>query len=59
MPTGNPNQQFYYFTSLVAWLLTVCGHPFTAPGQFDAPNATISKICMRDDRGVLHEPKLV
>lgn len=45
LPATNTNQQFYYFVSLVAWLLNLCGHPFQAPGQFDAPNATVSKIC--------------
>ena len=38
------NLQFYYFTSLVSWLMSVAGHNFTAPGQFDDPNATSTNI---------------
>ncbi|EPY28773.1 hypothetical protein STCU_01564 [Strigomonas culicis] len=40
----NPNAQFYYFTSLCAWLMSVCEHKFEAPGQFDDPNATATTI---------------
>lgn len=40
----NPNTQFYYFTSLCAWLMRLCGHNFEQPGQFDDPNATATTI---------------
>lgn len=40
----NPNAQFYYFTSLCAWLMKLCGHQFSAPGQFDDPNASSTTI---------------
>lgn len=40
----NPNTQFFYFTSLCAWLMGLCGHTFAPPGQFDDPNATASTI---------------
>ncbi|KAK7194742.1 intraflagellar transport protein 57/55 [Novymonas esmeraldas] len=40
----NPNAQFYYFTSLCAWLMKLCGHQFDAPGQFDDPNASSTTI---------------
>eukprot|EP01010_Urceolus_cornutus_P003172 NODE_430_length_1678_cov_287.227747_g335_i0.p1 GENE.NODE_430_length_1678_cov_287.227747_g335_i0~~NODE_430_length_1678_cov_287.227747_g335_i0.p1 ORF type:complete len:448 (-),score=120.23 NODE_430_length_1678_cov_287.227747_g335_i0:260-1603(-) len=43
---SNPNQndQFFYFTSLVAWIMDLAGHHFQAPGQFDDPNASASSI---------------
>ena len=41
----NANAQFYYFTSLVSWLMGLCGHKgFPPPGQFDDPNATSTNI---------------
>ncbi|KPA76741.1 hypothetical protein ABB37_07571 [Leptomonas pyrrhocoris] len=40
----NPNAQFFYFTSLCAWLMKLCGHQFDAPGQFDDPNASSTTI---------------
>lgn len=40
----NPNAQFFYFTSLVSWLMRQCGHDFSPPGQFDDPNATATTI---------------
>lgn len=40
----NPNTQFYYFTSLCAWLMNLGGHSFDTPGQFDDPNATTTTI---------------
>lgn len=43
--TENANAQFYYFTSLVSWLMGLAGHKgFPAPGQFDDPNATSTNI---------------
>ncbi|KAK9824536.1 hypothetical protein WJX72_011163 [[Myrmecia] bisecta] len=38
------NEQFFYFTSLVAWLLTLAGRHFEAPQQFDDPNITCTAI---------------
>eukprot|EP00758_Cryptobia_borreli_P002403 Tbor_TRINITY_DN3004_c0_g1::TRINITY_DN3004_c0_g1_i1::g.17377::m.17377/K04638/IFT57, HIPPI, ESRRBL1; intraflagellar transport protein 57 len=44
-PDTNVNAQFFYFTSLVAWLMKTAGHNgFPAPGQFDDPNATSTNI---------------
>ncbi|EPY41937.1 hypothetical protein AGDE_01986 [Angomonas deanei] len=40
----NTNAQFYYFTSLCAWLINLCGRKFEAPGQFDDPNASATTI---------------
>uniref|UniRef100_A0A6T2CRA7 Intraflagellar transport protein 57 homolog n=1 Tax=Eutreptiella gymnastica TaxID=73025 RepID=A0A6T2CRA7_9EUGL len=40
----NPNEQFFYFTSLVAWLMEMAGHHFQAPGQFDDPNSSATAI---------------
>ncbi|KPI83975.1 hypothetical protein ABL78_6986 [Leptomonas seymouri] len=40
----NPNAQFFYFTSLCAWLMKLCGNEFDAPGQFDDPNASSTTI---------------
>eukprot|EP01112_Ceratiomyxa_fruticulosa_P012676 TRINITY_DN3522_c0_g4_i1.p1 TRINITY_DN3522_c0_g4~~TRINITY_DN3522_c0_g4_i1.p1 ORF type:complete len:429 (-),score=101.89 TRINITY_DN3522_c0_g4_i1:88-1374(-) len=38
LPANNPNEQFFYFTSLTCWLLGKLGNPVQAPGQFDDPN---------------------
>lgn len=43
-PVHNPNEQFFYFTSLVSWLMEMSGHLFKAPGQFDDPNASATAI---------------
>eukprot|EP00667_Euglena_gracilis_P012493 EG_transcript_12829 len=43
-PVHNPNEQFFYFTSLVSWLMELAGHRFQAPGQFDDPNASATAI---------------
>eukprot|EP00899_Mesostigma_viride_P016161 jgi/Mesvir1/24546/Mv21884-RA.1 len=43
-PSQNPNEQFFYFTSLMAWLLNMSGRKFATPGQFDDPNATCTSI---------------
>ncbi|KAJ3213259.1 Intraflagellar transport protein 57 [Dinochytrium kinnereticum] len=44
VPAINPNEQFFYFTSLFSWLLMKIGVPFETPGQFDDPNATAANI---------------
>eukprot|EP00873_Tetraselmis_striata_P036081 jgi/Tetstr1/456345/TSEL_043081.t1 len=43
-PKNNQNEQFFYFTSLVAWLLNQANRKFTPPQQFDDPNTTCSSI---------------
>lgn len=44
-PDANPNAQFFYFTSLVSWLMLQSRHNgFPPPGQFDDPNATATNI---------------
>ncbi|KAK3239465.1 hypothetical protein CYMTET_16032 [Cymbomonas tetramitiformis] len=45
-PNNNQNEQFFYFTSLVTWLLNATGRNFTAPQQFDDPNAACTNILM-------------
>lgn len=40
----NANAQFYYFTSLACWLMSLAGHSVDRPGQFDDPNATATTI---------------
>lgn len=43
--TENASNQFYYFTSLVSWLMSTAGHKgFPPPGQYDDPNATSTNI---------------
>ncbi|KAI8849278.1 intra-flagellar transport protein 57, partial [Chytridium lagenaria] len=44
VPSTNPNEQFFYFTSLFTWLLSKIGVGFEAPGQFDDPNASAANI---------------
>ncbi|KAJ3043813.1 Intraflagellar transport protein 57 [Rhizophlyctis rosea] len=44
LPAANPNEQFYYFTSLFTWLLKLNNQQFDMPGQFDDPNATAANI---------------
>ncbi|RKO83987.1 intra-flagellar transport protein 57-domain-containing protein, partial [Blyttiomyces helicus] len=44
LPAANPNEQFYYFTSLFSWLMKLNRLPFEAPGQFDDPNASAANI---------------
>ncbi|KAJ3343134.1 Intraflagellar transport protein 57 [Gonapodya sp. JEL0774] len=40
IPAANPNEQFFYFTSLFAWLANLAGVGMEEPQQFDDPNAT-------------------
>ena len=44
LPSLKPNEQFYYFTSLVSFLMNLAGHNFPPPGQFDDPNVTCVNI---------------
>ncbi|GAQ80546.1 intraflagellar transport protein 57 [Klebsormidium nitens] len=45
-PSNNANEQLFYFTSLVTFLLSLSGRRFKEPGQFDDPNATCTNILM-------------
>jgi len=42
-PPGS-GDQFFYFTSLLAWLLNKAGRNFSAPEQSDDPNSTCTSI---------------
>jgi len=43
--SDNANMQFFYFTSLCAWMLNIAGRKdFEAPGQFDDPNASSTNL---------------
>eukprot|EP00658_Telonema_sp_P-2_P062230 TRINITY_DN508_c0_g2_i1.p1 TRINITY_DN508_c0_g2~~TRINITY_DN508_c0_g2_i1.p1 ORF type:complete len:427 (+),score=139.43 TRINITY_DN508_c0_g2_i1:60-1340(+) len=44
MPSSNPSEQLYTFTSLVHWLLTQLGAHFDAPEPHDNPNAVAGVI---------------
>lgn len=41
---SNPGEQFYMFSVIAAWLISLCGRPFDAPQEYDDPNATVSNI---------------
>ncbi|KAL3146305.1 Intraflagellar transport protein 57 [Trebouxia sp. C0010 RCD-2024] len=43
-PMSGQNEQFFYFTSLVAWLLNLSGRSFQPPQQYDDPNMTCTNI---------------
>lgn len=47
LPASNPNEQLFFFTSLLSWLMGLNGHSFKPPGQFDDPNATAATVGMR------------
>jgi len=42
--SNNQNEQFHYFTSLVAYLLKLAGRSFPPPAQFEDPNAACLNI---------------
>ena len=44
MASANPNEQFYYFTSLVSWLLALLGQEWKAPSQLDDPNSAVASL---------------
>mmetsp|Transcript_30120 Transcript_30120/g.49876 ORF Transcript_30120/g.49876 Transcript_30120/m.49876 type:complete len:410 (+) Transcript_30120:46-1275(+) len=44
MAGHNPNEQFYYFMSLVSWLMSLLGHNWRAPSQMDDPNSSASSL---------------
>ena len=37
-------EQFFIFSNLLSWLLSICGRNFEAPLEDDDPNAIISNI---------------
>ncbi|XP_062843845.1 intraflagellar transport protein 57 homolog [Trichomycterus rosablanca] len=41
---NNSGEQFYMFSVIAAWLITLCGRPFETPQEHDDPNATVSSI---------------
>ncbi|KAJ3595677.1 hypothetical protein NHX12_004980 [Muraenolepis orangiensis] len=41
---SNPGEQFFLFTVIASWLITVAGRPFPAPREDDEPYATVSNI---------------
>eukprot|EP01064_Diplonema_japonicum_P009937 TRINITY_DN1733_c0_g3_i1.p1 TRINITY_DN1733_c0_g3~~TRINITY_DN1733_c0_g3_i1.p1 ORF type:complete len:209 (+),score=60.51 TRINITY_DN1733_c0_g3_i1:35-661(+) len=43
-PAGNLNEQYFYFASLTAWLVSICGGKIDAPDQFDDPNVVSTNI---------------
>lgn len=44
MPSSNPSEQLYCFTSLAHWLLSMLGANFQAPEPHDNPNAVAGVI---------------
>ena len=44
MASANPNEQFYYFTSIVCWLLSLLGQSWNAPSQLDDPNSAVASM---------------
>eukprot|EP01061_Rhynchopus_euleeides_P006896 TRINITY_DN15889_c0_g1_i1.p1 TRINITY_DN15889_c0_g1~~TRINITY_DN15889_c0_g1_i1.p1 ORF type:complete len:442 (+),score=191.71 TRINITY_DN15889_c0_g1_i1:176-1327(+) len=44
VPASNLNEQYFYFASLVAWLVTLCGGKIDTPDQFDDPNVVSTNI---------------
>jgi len=43
-PSINRNEQFFYFSTMVAWLFGLLGCEFASPSEVDDPNVTCSKI---------------
>eukprot|EP01063_Lacrimia_lanifica_P015231 TRINITY_DN22047_c0_g1_i1.p2 TRINITY_DN22047_c0_g1~~TRINITY_DN22047_c0_g1_i1.p2 ORF type:complete len:439 (+),score=230.31 TRINITY_DN22047_c0_g1_i1:48-1319(+) len=44
VPAANSNEQYFYFASLTAWLVSVCGGKIDAPDQFGDPNVMSTNI---------------
>jgi len=44
VPSGNPAEQFHYFTSTCAWLMSLQGVSWKAPSQMDDPNSAVSAL---------------
>ena len=43
---GNANEQLFIFGGLVSWLLSIVGHRFAAPDQYDDPNQVTTNIML-------------
>ncbi|KAM9439555.1 intraflagellar transport protein 57 homolog isoform 1-T1 [Clarias gariepinus] len=41
---SNPGEQFYMFSVIAAWLITLCGRVFETPQEYDDPNVIVSNI---------------
>ena len=57
--SSNPNEQFYYFTSLFTWLLKLMNINFERPGQFDDPNAVSTNICNNNNNNNNNNNKFI
>ena len=44
MPAANPNEQFFYFTSLASWLMSLQHVTWRAPSQLDDPNSAVTAL---------------
>jgi len=42
--SSNPAEQFYYFTSLCAWLMSLQRIDWRAPSQMDDPNSSVASL---------------
>ena len=42
--SGNPTEQFHYFTSICAWLMSLQGTTWRAPSQMDDPNSSVNAL---------------
>jgi len=40
----NPSEQFFYFTSIVSWLMSLLGHSWQPPSQMDDPNSSAASL---------------
>ncbi|XP_053508294.1 intraflagellar transport protein 57 homolog [Ictalurus furcatus] len=41
---SNLGEQFYMFSVIAAWLITLCGRSFETPQEYDDPNVIVSNI---------------
>ncbi|KAG2484902.1 hypothetical protein HYH03_016288 [Edaphochlamys debaryana] len=44
VPMANSSEQFFYFTSLATWLLSLAGVELPSPKEFDDPNITCQNL---------------
>eukprot|EP00659_Diplonema_papillatum_P018391 gene18391-28363_t len=44
VPAANLNEQYFYFASIVCWLVGLCGGKIEVPDQFDDPTVTSTNI---------------
>ena len=47
----SPSEQFFTFTNLVSWLLSLNGSQFAPPDQFADPNATAASLLQALKKG--------